>query len=75
MVTVSYETAPELTITDVKSDVPYLETSFEATTPNQRYSVKIHLNPEKVKVGAFEGTVTVKTSKDPIVIHVRGRVF
>lgn len=75
LVTVAYETAPELTVAEVTSSVPFLETSFEATAPNQRYSVKIHLNPEKVKVGEFEGKVTVKTNKQEIVIPVRGRVF
>lgn len=75
LVTVAYETAPELAVSEVKSSVPFLETSFEATAPNQRYSVKIHLNPEMVKVGEFSATITVKTSKQDIVIPVRGRVF
>jgi len=75
MVTVAFETGPELTIQKIDSSVPFLTTSFEATAPNQRYSVKIHLDPEKVKAGEFGGQITIVTNKQPIVIPVRGRVF
>jgi len=75
LVTVAFETGPELTVEKVTSSVPYLVTSFEATAPNQRYSVKIHLDPEKVKAGEFAGQVTIVTNKQNIVIPVRGRVF
>ncbi len=75
LVTVSFETGPELTVTSAKSSDPALQVTYEATAPNQRYSVKIHLDAKTVKVGEFNAKVTVETNKQTIVIPVSGRIF
>ncbi|MCI4397320.1 MAG: DUF1573 domain-containing protein [Acidobacteria bacterium] len=75
LVTVAFETGPELKVNKVESSVPFLAVTSEATTPDQRYSIKIHLDPKKVKEGEFDGKVTIATNKKVIVIPVSGRIF
>lgn len=75
LITVAFETGPELKVSSVASDASFLETSVEATAENQRYSVKVHLNPAKAKAGEFTASVTITTNKQKIVIPVRGRIF
>jgi hypothetical protein len=75
VVTVRLETEPSLEVKEVKSSLAFVQTTFENTQPNQAYSVKIHLDPKKVKVGPFEGTVLVYTNKKTITIPVRGVIF
>ncbi len=75
LVTVAFETGPELKINKVVSSVPFLTVTSEATTPDQRYSIKIHLDAKKVKEGEFNGKVTIETNKKVIVIPVSGRIF
>lgn len=73
-ITISFEQAPELTITKIHSSLPFIEASQEAITPNQRYTVKLHLKPP-VKDGDFAGTVTIETNKKTVTVPVRGKIF
>ena len=72
--TVAYEMGPELEIKEVKSSLKNLTTEVTPITPNQRYSIKLKLNPP-LKAGDFEGKVRIETSKGPLEVPVRGKVF
>jgi hypothetical protein len=73
-ITVAFEMAPELTIEKVTSSLPNLTSEVQTITPNQRYSIKLKLNPP-VKVGDFEGTVTIVTNKKTVTVPVKGKIF
>lgn len=73
-VTVAYEKGPELEIKKVTSSLKNLTAEVTTITPNQRYSIKLKLNPP-LKVGDFDGKVHIETSKGPLEVPVRGKVF
>ncbi len=73
-VTLAYEQGPELKIEKVTSTLKNLEATVQTITPNQRYSVRLHLKPP-VKLGDFSGEVTIKTSQRTVTIPVRGKTF
>lgn len=73
-ITVAYEMAPELKIESVSSDLPFLEITHEPITPNQRYTIKVHIKPP-VKAGDFSGKITIVTNKKTVEIPVRGKIF
>ncbi len=73
-ITVAYEMGPELEVKGVTSSLKNLTAEVTPITPNQRYTVKLKLNPP-LKVGAFEGKVTIETSKGTLEVPVRGKVF
>ena len=74
VITIAYDQNPDLEITKVTSSLPNLETSVETLQPKQRYSIKLHLKPP-VKLGDFQGTITIETNKKSITIPVRGKIF
>ncbi len=73
-VTLAFEQGPELKIEKVTSTLKNLEATVQTITPNQRYSVRLHLKPP-VKLGDFSGEVKIKTSKRTVTIPVRGKIF
>lgn len=75
VVDIRLETEPSLEVKNVKASLPFIQATFENTQPNQAYSVKIHLDPTKIKVGPFEGAVLVFTNKKTITIPVKGVIF
>ena len=75
VVTVRLETEPALEMKQVKCNIPFIEATFESTQPNQAYSVKLHLDPKKVKVGPFDGALLVYTNKKTITVPIKGVIF
>ncbi len=75
VVTVRLETEPALEMKQVKCNIPFITATFENTQPNQAYSIKLHIEPNKVKVGPFDGTLLVYTNKKTITVPVKGVVF
>ena len=73
-ITLAYEQGPGLKIEKVTSSLKNLEATVQTITPDQRYSIKLHLKPP-VKLGDFSGEVTVKTNKKTVTIPVRGKIF
>jgi hypothetical protein len=73
-VTVAFEMGPELQITNVTSTLKNLTAEIQTITPNQRYSIKLKLVPP-LELGPIDATLTVETSKGPVTIPVRGKVF
>ncbi len=75
VVTVRLETEPALQVKEVKCNIPFIVATFESTQPNQAYSVKLHLDPKKAKIGPFDGALLVYTNKKTITVPVKGVVF
>ncbi len=75
VVTVRFETDASLEVTKVKSTLPYIDVTSEETQPKQAFSIKVHLNPEKVKSGPFEGAIIIITNKKTITVPVKGVIF
>jgi len=75
VITVRFETEATLEIKSVKSNLPFIEATFEETQPKQAYSIKLHLVPDKVKVGPFEGAIVVLTNKKSVTVPVKGVIF
>lgn len=75
IITIRFETEASLEIQKVKSSVPFIEATFEETQPKQAYSVKLHLNPSKVKVGKFDGSIVIFTNKKTVTVPVTGIIF
>jgi hypothetical protein len=75
VITVRFETEATLEIKSVKSSLPFIEATFEETQPKQAYSIKLHLVPDKVKVGPFEGAIVVQTNKKSVTVPVKGVIF
>jgi len=75
VVTVRLETEPTLEMKEVKCNVPFVTATFENTQPNQAFSVKLHLDPKKAKVGPFEGALMIFTNKKTITVPVKGVIF
>ncbi len=73
-VTVAFEKAPELQIHKVTSSLKNLTSEVQTITPNQRYSIKLKLVPP-LEIGNIDGTLTIETSKGPITVPVRGKIF
>ena len=73
-ITLAYEQGPGLKIEKVTSSLKNLEATVQTITPNQRYSIRLHLKPP-VELGDFSGEVTVKTNKKTVTIPVRGKIF
>lgn len=75
VITVRFETEATLEIKNVKSSLPFIEATFEETQPKQAYSIKLHLVPDKVKVGPFDGAIVILTNKKTVTIPVKGVIF
>ncbi|GEM_PF-1047359 len=75
VITVRYELEASLEIKKVKSTLPFIEATFEETQPNQAYSIKLHLNSQKVKEGPFNGAIVILTNKKTITLPVKGVIF
>lgn len=75
VVTIRFETEASLEIKSVKSSLPFVEATFEETQPRQAFSIKLHLVPNKIKSGPFEGAIVVLTNKKTVTIPVKGVIF
>lgn len=75
VVTVRLETDPSLELKEVKCNIPFIQSSFENTQPKQAYSVKLHIDPKKVKVGPFEGALVIFSNKKTLTVPVKGVIF
>lgn len=75
VVTIRFETEASLEIKSVKSSLPFVEATFEETQPKQAFSIKLHLVPNKIKSGSFEGAIVVLTNKKTVTIPVKGVIF
>ncbi len=73
-VTVAFEMGPELQIHNVTSSLKNLTSEVQTITPNQRYSVKLKLVPP-LEIGNIDAALTIETSKGPITVPVRGKIF
>ncbi len=74
-INVSFQTAPKLQIKSVRSSLPFLHTTFNSTRPNQSYSIQVKIDPARVKVGRFDGTITIRTNMKTIKVPVSGQIF
>lgn len=75
VITVRYETEASLEVKSVKSTLPFLDVTSEETQPKQAYSIKVHLNPDKIKIGPFDGAIVINTNIKTITIPVKGTIF
>lgn len=65
----------DMTITDADVSINFLEVTVEPEGPSSTFKVEVGLKPEQLKVGRFDGSLTLKTN-DPenpkLVITVTG---
>ena len=74
-ITLAFETASDFEVKSVKSDLPCLKVTQETLEQGKRYTVKVLLQNEGLKVGDFSGKVTIETNKKTITIPVKGKIF
>lgn len=74
-ITLAFETANDFEVKSAKSDLPFLKVTLDTLEQGKRYSAKVQLQGEGLKMGDFSGTVTIETNKKTITIPVNGKIF
>jgi hypothetical protein len=74
-ITIAFETAADLEVKSAKCDLPFVKVTQDTLEQGKRFSVKLQLQAEGLKVGDFAGVVTIETNKKTITVPVRGKIF
>lgn len=74
-ITLAFETANDFEVKSAKADLPFLKVTVDALEQGKRYSAKVQLQAEGLKLGDFSGTVTIETNKKTLTIPVKGKIF